>query len=124
MSNLISIIIGVLGFLPFLFVFWKRLKEDYSSSQIFESGFYIIFAIAFFVLIFAFGLSRFLPPSSIFSPAGLWFWGGVVGFAVGRTVFKQPLVDLHEKKISREEAIQKIASNFKSFADLFISSKN
>ncbi len=48
---------------------------------------------------------------------------GVVGFAVGRTVFKQPLIDLHAGKISREEAVQKIASNFKGFTDLFISSK-
>jgi 5-dehydro-2-deoxygluconokinase len=44
---------------------------------------------------------------------------GVVGFAVGRTVFKQPLMDLRDKKISREEASQKIAENFKGFVDLF-----
>lgn len=49
---------------------------------------------------------------------------GVVGFAVGRTIFKQPLIDLHEKKISREEAAEKIAKNFKGFADLFIASKS
>ena len=49
---------------------------------------------------------------------------GVVGFAVGRTVFKQPLIDLHENKISRDVASQKIADNFKGFVDLFINSKN
>ncbi len=44
---------------------------------------------------------------------------GVVGFAVGRTVFKQPLLDLHAKKISRQAAAEQIAQNYKSFADLF-----
>lgn len=44
---------------------------------------------------------------------------GVVGFAVGRTVFKQPLADLHARKISREQAAAKIAENYKAFADLF-----
>lgn len=48
---------------------------------------------------------------------------GVVGFAVGRTVFKQPLIDLHGKKISRQEASKKIAENFKGFADLFSSAR-
>lgn len=44
---------------------------------------------------------------------------GVVGFAVGRTVFKQALLDFHAKKISREEAVRQIAENYKQFADLF-----
>lgn len=49
---------------------------------------------------------------------------GVVGFAVGRTVFKQPLIDLHQTKISRDECSQKISENFKGFVDLFINSKS
>ncbi|MBI4122873.1 MAG: DUF2090 domain-containing protein [Parcubacteria group bacterium] len=44
---------------------------------------------------------------------------GVVGFAVGRTVFKQPLLDFYEGKIDRQSATQKIAQNFKGFVDLF-----
>lgn len=44
---------------------------------------------------------------------------GVVGFAVGRTIWKQPLMDHIAKKISREEAAQVIAKNFKGYADLF-----
>lgn len=44
---------------------------------------------------------------------------GVVGFAVGRTVFKQALLDLRAGKIKREEAANRIAGNFKGYADLF-----
>ena len=38
---------------------------------------------------------------------------GVIGFAVGRTVFWKPLVDLKNGKILKEEAINQIANNFK-----------
>lgn len=85
MSNLISIFYFV-GFLPFLFIFWKRLREDYSSSQIFESGLIIILSMTISMLLFHFGLSRIIPTSTIFLPEGLWFWGGVVGSLIGLIV--------------------------------------
>ena len=44
---------------------------------------------------------------------------GVVGFAVGRTVFKQVLLNYQQGIIKREEAAQAIAKNYKSFVDLF-----
>ncbi|MCH7902642.1 DUF2090 domain-containing protein [archaeon] len=44
---------------------------------------------------------------------------GIIGFAVGRTVFWEPMRDLHSGKISREEAIQKVADNYKSLVDLW-----
>lgn len=44
---------------------------------------------------------------------------GVIGFAVGRTVFKQALLDFHEKKISRAQAIETIARNYKNYVDFF-----
>lgn len=44
---------------------------------------------------------------------------GVVGFAVGRTVFKQALSDCHKKIINREQAATVIAQNYKGFVDLF-----
>lgn len=44
---------------------------------------------------------------------------GVIGLAVGRTVFKQPLLDFAAKKISREEAVLMIAKNYKKFLDIF-----
>lgn len=46
---------------------------------------------------------------------------GVIGFAVGRTVFLQPLTDLKNVKIREEEAISQIADNFKYFYDIFAS---
>ncbi len=48
---------------------------------------------------------------------------GVIGFAVGRTVFWQPLVDLKNGKISKEQAIAQIANNFKYFYDMFMKEK-
>ena len=44
---------------------------------------------------------------------------GVMGFAVGRTVFKQALLDYHQGTIKREAAARAIAQNYKSFVDLF-----
>ena len=46
-----------------------------------------------------------------------------VGFAVGRTVFWDPLKALHEKKQTRDDAIQQIAQNYKSFCDLWIQAR-
>lgn len=37
---------------------------------------------------------------------------GVVGFAVGRTIFWEPLVSFHEGKIQREEAVLEISHQF------------
>jgi myo-inositol catabolism protein IolC len=49
---------------------------------------------------------------------------GFVGFAVGRTVFWEPLKTLHEGKQSREATVEQIAQNYKSFCDLWIQSKS
>jgi len=48
---------------------------------------------------------------------------GVVGFAVGRTVFSAPLQKYHKGEISREEAAREIAKNYKKFVDLFEEAK-
>lgn len=48
---------------------------------------------------------------------------GIIGFAVGRTVFLQPLLDLKNAKILKEEAINQIANNFKYFYDVFMKGK-
>ena len=42
-----------------------------------------------------------------------------IGFAVGRTVFKQPLEDYRDGKLSREEAINKISENYSFFVDVW-----
>jgi myo-inositol catabolism protein IolC len=44
---------------------------------------------------------------------------GFIGFAVGRTSFWDPLVDLRAKKITREAAVAEIARRYREFADIF-----
>lgn len=46
---------------------------------------------------------------------------GVVGFAVGRTVFWEPLVEYKNGKIEKEKAIEIIANNFLHFYRIFTS---
>lgn len=41
----INIISYIFGLLIFLFIFWKRLKEDYASEIIFRTSFYILFGL-------------------------------------------------------------------------------
>jgi 5-dehydro-2-deoxygluconokinase len=45
---------------------------------------------------------------------------GIIGFAVGRTIFWQPLADHKAGKINRKEAVEKIAQNYIEFADLWL----
>ena len=44
---------------------------------------------------------------------------GFIGFAVGRTVFWEPLVKFQKKTITREEAVAKIAERYHGFAEIF-----
>jgi 5-dehydro-2-deoxygluconokinase len=44
---------------------------------------------------------------------------GFIGFAVGRTIFWNPLVDLRAKKITREDAVTEIARRYREFVDVF-----
>ncbi len=44
---------------------------------------------------------------------------GFIGFAVGRTVFWEPLVEWRAKKTSREEAVAEIARRYSEFVYLF-----
>ncbi|MBI4402959.1 MAG: DUF2090 domain-containing protein, partial [Deltaproteobacteria bacterium] len=45
---------------------------------------------------------------------------GVIGFAVGRTVFWEPLKGFQEGKLSREQAIDQIAKNYTGFCKLWL----
>lgn len=45
---------------------------------------------------------------------------GIIGFAVGRTIFWDPLADLKAGKASRNEAIGKIARNYVEFTELWL----
>jgi 5-dehydro-2-deoxygluconokinase len=44
---------------------------------------------------------------------------GFIGFAVGRTTFWNPLVEWRAKKITREEAVNRIARRYGAFVDTF-----
>jgi 5-dehydro-2-deoxygluconokinase len=45
---------------------------------------------------------------------------GIIGFAVGRTIFWNPLKKYKEGQCSREEAVNQIAQNYKGFCDLWM----
>jgi len=45
---------------------------------------------------------------------------GIIGFAVGRTIFWDPLVELRADKVSRVVAIEKVAQNYVDFANLWL----
>lgn len=45
---------------------------------------------------------------------------GVIGFAIGRTIFLNPIMDYNNHKITKEEAITQISANFQYFYRLFI----
>lgn len=44
---------------------------------------------------------------------------GVIGFAVGRTVFWNPLIEYKDGRITKENAIEKISNNFLHFYNIF-----
>ncbi len=44
---------------------------------------------------------------------------GVIGFAVGRTMFTQPLIDYRNNKIDKEKLIEEISNNFQHLYKLF-----
>jgi hypothetical protein len=71
---LVNIAITLLGVLIFLFIFWKRLKEDYASEIIFQSATFIILGI----FVGSFLSSRLFP---------VWFfWASLLGGSVGLTL--------------------------------------
>lgn len=64
-------IFSLAGILTFLFLFWKKLKEDYLSSIIFTSAFSMLLGVAAGLI-----LSKFFFPS-------YWFWASLVGITIG-----------------------------------------
>ena len=44
---------------------------------------------------------------------------GYIGFAVGRTSFWEPLIELRQGKITRDDAVTAIASRYRQFVDIF-----
>ncbi|MBX4205879.1 hypothetical protein KW795_01645 [Candidatus Microgenomates bacterium] len=84
--SIIAILLTIVGVYCFLFFFWNRLKEDYTSHQIFSVGFLSLIGILSFYLI-----TRFLILSHVEIPgiqeSGILFYlgliGGLIGFIVG-----------------------------------------
>jgi len=68
-----SISAGFAGILLFLFIFWKRLKEDYSSEIIFKTASSILSGMLVFWLISV----KFFPPSFLW----LEFLGALIGLS-------------------------------------------
>jgi len=68
---LANILISFLGVLVFLFIFWKRLKEDYVSEIIFKTAFYVLIGVLISYLL----SSKFLP--------GWFIWFSFVGSLLG-----------------------------------------
>lgn len=68
---LVNFLFGFVGVMLFLFVFWRRLRDDYSSE--------IIFQIATWILV---GLSLGLTVARLFSPSW-FFWFSLFGCLIG-----------------------------------------
>lgn len=100
MSILPSVVASAIGIFGFLFLFWRRLKEDYSATLIFSAAFNIVgFLLAGFILFN--GISQRIMPTAIFNSRELWFWGAFAGFLVG---FRYSLVKFKLKGVETFEA--------------------
>lgn len=66
--------LNLLGLFLFLFIFWKKLKEDYLSTQIFNTSFYVLVAI----------LIAHLLSKNFFQDS--WFWLTFSGIGAGLTL--------------------------------------
>ena len=49
---------------------------------------------------------------------------GVIGFAVGRTVFWEPLVEFKDGTVTREQASDRIGKTYRRFYDLFVEARS
>jgi 5-dehydro-2-deoxygluconokinase len=45
---------------------------------------------------------------------------GIIGFAVGRTIFWNPLADFKAGKINRQQSVQQIANTYVEFVELWL----
>jgi len=48
---------------------------------------------------------------------------GIIGFAVGRTIFWEPLTEYKARKVSKAETIEKIAQNYAEFSNLWLNER-
>jgi hypothetical protein len=120
---LVNLGITILGILVFLFIFWKRLKEDYSAEIIFKSATYILVGIGVALTI----------ASNLFP---LWFFwaslmGGLLGFSFAILKFRVKFYETLEALIMAslpwlglvflmDSAIKGSLSSFLAFAFMLI----
>ena len=71
---IVLIITNFIGVMLFLFLFWKRLREDYVDQ--------VVFSTAFFMLI---GMLTGIIVSSYFYPT-MWFWAVLLGVTLGLVI--------------------------------------
>jgi len=70
-NMLVNILVAIIGILIFLFIFWKRLKEDYASEIIFQSAVFILVGIAVANLL------------TLRISTNSFFWSSLVGALLG-----------------------------------------
>jgi hypothetical protein len=69
-----EILVDIVGVFIAFFVFWKRLREDYTKEQLFSLSFYLFFGVILANTI-----------SAKYYPAG-WFWASIFGIAIAYSV--------------------------------------
>ena len=88
---LLDLLLGFSGVVVFLFVFWKRLKEDYSSNIIFTSGFAVLLGTAL-----GFFLAKVIIPNWFFWTS---FAGGILGMFLMILKFKLKFYEVLESLV-------------------------
>lgn len=88
--SILTISLAFFGVLTFLYFFWNRLKEDYTSNIIFSTAFYVLTGILTSFLILKFLVFPQIDFADL--QTGLEFWlailAGAIGVAVGIFRFK------------------------------------
>ena len=89
---LIKIPLIIIAVLSFLYIFWKRLREDYVASQIFTVAFYILFGL----VIGGVGAHYYLPKFTFW----ISFMGAVIGLWIGVTRYRLRIFETIEAAVA------------------------
>ncbi len=79
MSMALLVLANIVGSVIFLFFLWRRLHEDYQSTNIFLTGFYVIGGILIGFIASILFIIPHLKRLYFFDPQGIWFWASLVG---------------------------------------------
>ena len=99
--NTVLLIVNLLGAIVFLFLFWRKLREDYAADMIFGSGFIVLTS-----LLIAFTISFFWLPQ-------LWFFLSFFGISVGAQV------SIKKYNLRIYEVIEALVVGFLSWLSLY-----